>query len=110
MTASPEDLDEKLLRVQRTPTTSRHYGPVVFEYLAAVKDVLVASAAPTARLSDDQFWALERWIIAHATAAAMAPGFHDPAQLQAIRDTAYAALVAVDSGGPSNASGSAVEP
>lgn len=49
-------------------------------------------SAERVELTGDQFWALERWIIAHSTAAAMPPGFHDPAQLQAIRDTAYAAL------------------
>lgn len=55
-------------------------------------------AAPTtsepaaARVSDDQFWALERWIILLSTAAAMPPGFHDPAHLQSVRDTAYVAL------------------
>jgi hypothetical protein len=44
------------------------------------------------RLTDDQFWALERWIIMLADAAAMPAGFHDPAHLQSVRETAYIAL------------------
>lgn len=43
-------------------------------------------------LTEDQFWALERWISVYAVAAAMAPGVHDPAQLRSVRHTAYVAL------------------
>jgi hypothetical protein len=43
------------------------------------------------KLSDDQFWALERWLILLASEAAI-PGFVAPPHLQSVRDTAFVAL------------------
>jgi hypothetical protein len=40
------------------------------------------------KLSDDQFWALERWMISIATQA----GFHNPLVAAEIRKTAFIAL------------------
>lgn len=50
------------------------------------------------KLSDDQFWALERWIASLAEQVAMPTGFVDPARAQAISDTAYTALTGKDAG------------
>lgn len=44
------------------------------------------------KLTDDQFWALERWIFAMASEAASPPGFNDAARLRGIRDSAFVAL------------------